>query len=93
MTLSIWFKSFILVIGDPKGLEREWSDQVFQVGRLAGLEPNEVPKMVQEMEKVDSYYYWVNKKDHTVFTLLLSPTVADLKSAFSNSVLCREVDI
>ena len=94
ITLTFCFdKQFLIVVGDPVGLERELKKQIIEVGVLAGLDPDFVHKILKKMtEHGKNRWSHVNEKNFKVFTLLLSPTVAQLSSVISDNV-CRELDI
>jgi beta-lactamase superfamily II metal-dependent hydrolase len=78
---------FVLVIGDPGGLEEELCEQVFQVCRMAHLEDEEIKRIIDRMadERKTSYHY-ANLEKSRVVSLLLSPTVAELQEVLSNNV-------
>ena len=78
---------FVLVIGDPLGLEEELSEQVVQVCRMAHLEVEEIKRNIDRMavERKASYHYADLEKSRIV-SLLLSPTVAELQEVLSNNV-------
>ena len=78
---------FVLVIGDPLGLEEELREQVFQVCRMAHLEDEEITRIIDRMadERKTSYHY-ANLEKSRVVSLLRSPTVAELQEVLSNNV-------
>lgn len=78
---------FVLVIGDPGGLEEELCEQVFQVCRMAHLEDEEIKRIIDRMadERKTSYHH-ANLEKSRVVSLLLSPTVAELQEVLSNNV-------
>ena len=80
-------RHFVLVIGDPLGLEEELCEQVFQVCRMAGIEDEEIKRIIDHMadERKTSYHY-ANLEKSRVVSLLRSPTVAELQEVLSNNV-------
>ena len=78
---------FVLVIGDPGGLEKELCKQVLQVCRMAEIEDEEITRIIDHMvdERKNSYHY-TNLEKSRVVSLLFSPTVAELQEVLSNNV-------
>ena len=84
-------RHFVLVIGDPLGLEEELCKQVFQVCRMAGIEDEEIKRIIDRiMDKRKTSFpgssHYANLEKSRIVSLLRSPTVAELQEVLSNNV-------